>query len=297
MCSCSALPTLSSGHHAGGREIAQTPTETPTPGSAEAGKSEEQLQKEVEAGIKQIQKKTGEQLEKYQRQLDSLFLNLKVKLTEQAERYEDKLSTHRDSKEEEINKIKEKFKTDIAEKAEEAKNSINLTLEEVEKDAEEADRQRGLAERHATEADRQRGLAEDRATEADRQRGLAEDRANKAEEQRRLAEVRAKHAEMEYNMVNQVKTNADKAIEQFQNDAKEIVNRSVNEYEKLEAGISEMRGQIKAIAIFGSVAAVLTTILLSSLVSKILALVEFSPDRLKKHEERIDKLEEKIENR
>ncbi len=71
----------------------------------------------------------------------------------------------------------------------------------------------------------------------------------------------------------------------------------MSRYEKLESEISELQGQIKAVAIFGSIVAVLATILLSPLFSKILALTEFSPDRLESDlEKKINELEKKIKN-
>ena len=84
-------------------------------------------------------------------------------------------------------------------------------------------------------------------------------------------------------------------LEDAKSDIQKVTEQLNEDYESLRFQISEVQGQIKAVAIVGSIVAVLATILLSPLFSKILALTEFSPDRLESRlKERIDKLEKKV---
>lgn len=74
-----------------------------------------------------------------------------------------------------------------------AKSNANWKL--AESKAQEADRQRGIAETNLADAKEQRKRAESEKQEADRQRGIAETNLADAKEQRRLAEEQRKLAE------------------------------------------------------------------------------------------------------
>ena len=92
-----------------------------------------------------------------------------------------------------------------------------------------------------------------------------------------------------------VETTLETTLEDAKSDIQKVTEQLNEDYESLRFQISEVQGQIKAVAIVGSIVAVLATILLSPLFSKILALTEFSPDRLESRlKERIDKLEKKV---
>ncbi len=264
-------PTVSSGH-VGGREIAQN-TEEQTQGVMGVVNSEEQLQKEKE--WEEIINEARATLEEVRGNANAVGA-IRENVQGNANAVEATLEEVRGNANavgatlEEVQGNANAVETTLEEVRGNA-NAVGATLEEV----------RGNANAVGATLEEVQGNANAVGAIRENVQGNANAVETTLEEVRENADI--------------VETTLETTLEDAKSDIQKVTEQLNEDYESLRFQISEVQGQIKAVAIVGSIVAVLATILLSPLFSKILALTEFSPDRLESRlKERIDKLEKKV---